>query len=125
MSPAFSSCSSLQYNEYDNALYLGNTNNPYVALITVKDRSITTCSMHFDTKVIGGWAFSYCRNLTDIIIPDSVTIIGYYAFYDCSKISEIRYNGTVSEWEAITKGSNWNRYVPATKVICSDGEVTL
>ena len=30
----------VEYNEYGNALYLGNENNPYVALIKAKDTSI-------------------------------------------------------------------------------------
>ena len=34
---AFSFCNSLNYNEYDNAYYLGNENNPYLALIKAKD----------------------------------------------------------------------------------------
>jgi hypothetical protein len=31
----------------------------------------------------------------------------------------------MEEWNNITKDYFWNHDVPATKVICSDGEVTL
>lgn len=40
------------------------------------------------TGEIGSCAFMYCRGVTDILLSDSVTGIGDYAFYDCS-ITEI------------------------------------
>ena len=38
---------------------------------------------------IGYEAFSDCRSLTSITIPDSVTSIGYEAFYNCSSLTSI------------------------------------
>ena len=38
---------------------------------------------------IGAYAFYGCTSLTEIIIPDSVTSIGSYAFYDCDGLTEI------------------------------------
>ena len=32
---------------------------------------------------IGSSAFAYCSELTSVTIPNSVTKIGYYAFYNC------------------------------------------
>ena len=74
---------------------------------------------------IGYYAFNGCSGLTSVTIPDSVTSISDSAFYQCTKLETITYNGTVAQWETITKGSSWNDSVPATKVTCSDGEVTL
>ncbi len=168
---AFDYCDNLQYNKYDNCLYLGNEYNPYLALIDLKSTSITSFTVNDKTKVIygkafnycwsltcitipdsvtyiGDYAFSYCSSLTSIVIPDSVTSIGSHAFYgcsaltsvtipssvtyidslafcDCSEMAEIKFDGTVEQWNAIRKSSNWNYNVPAEKVICSDGEVAL
>ncbi len=72
---AFGGCSSLQYNEYDNCLYLGNEENPYFALVEAKDTSIIEATIHSNTKVIADSAFSFCRSLISITIPNSVTSI--------------------------------------------------
>ena len=109
---AFSGCDNLQYNEYGNALYLGNDENPQVVLIKAKDKSITSVDIYDSTKVIyqsafsgctsltsvtipdgvtsiGGSAFSGCTSLTSVAIPDSVTSIGSYAFYGCTSLNSI------------------------------------
>ena len=38
---------------------------------------------------IGDWAFSNCKQLTDITIPDGVTNIGKGAFYDCPSLTAV------------------------------------
>ncbi len=76
-------CSNIKYNEYDNAYYLGNSENPYLALISVKSTDITTCEINKNTKIIAGYAFGDCKNLNEIIIPDGVRSIGEGAFSDC------------------------------------------
>ncbi len=41
------------------------------------------------TTEISAQAFSRCNNLSGLVIPESVRIIGDMAFWDCSKLSEI------------------------------------
>ena len=57
---------------------------------------------------LGEWAFSNCSGLTSIIIPDSVKSIGDRAFVWCSSLTDICYTSTESEWNAITKGADWD-----------------
>ncbi len=84
---AFDYCTNLQYNEYDNAHYLGNESNPYVVLIEAKSTDITSCDIHSDTKFIYGSAFFWCSSLTSITIPVGVTSIGDWAFSGCSGLT--------------------------------------
>ena len=74
---------------------------------------------------IGDLAFYSCRELTSIEIPNSVTTIGKSAFYSCRGLTSITFEGTTEQWNAISFGVNWHKNVPATEVVCSDGNVTL
>ena len=67
---------SIKYNEYDNALYLGNTDNPYLMLVGIKDKNISVCNVHPNTKIISDSAFSKCSSLVYISIPDSLVYVG-------------------------------------------------
>ena len=46
-------------------------------------------SIRKGVKVIGGWAFNFCRSLTNINIPNSVTNIGDSVFCACSSLFNI------------------------------------
>ncbi len=116
-SSAFGRCSSLQFNEYENGLYLGNRQNKYVVLVKTKNEDITSCTVNENTKVVYDSAFNYCSNLetvywnatactntdadsgnaifsncpklTSVIIGDKVTSIPAYAFSSCSGLTGI------------------------------------
>ena len=118
--------------------------------------------------MIGERAFYDCRNLVDVVIPDSVvsigkeafancfslnqlvlpncvseigeaafafcaldaitigcTSIGSNAFWGCEYLKSITFTGTQEQWSAVSLGENWNKDVPATGVVCTDGVATL
>ena len=82
-------CHNLKCNEYKGALYLGNEENPYVALIDVSDKNASTYEIHESTKIIGYSAFGGCKNLSSIEIPSQVVTIENRAFSTCEKLRTI------------------------------------
>ncbi len=140
---AFGGSGSIEYTEYDNGLYLGNKQNPHLALVKLKDNTDHSISIHKDTTVISEFALSVWRaydsseydkvddiyvedlakwcainmpvpnngiysgyrqsyNLyyndqlvTDLVIPDSVERINDYVFADCSSITSVTIGSSV------------------------------
>ena len=45
------------------------------------------------------------------------------AFYDCSSLTSLIFEGTKAEWNAITKYSDWNGNTGAYIVHCTDGDI--
>ena len=77
-------------------------------------------------KAIPSHAFRGCTELTSITIPDSVTSIGYNAFESCTGLTSIKFNGTIEQWNALSKVDGWKDSVPRScKVICTDGTISI
>ena len=69
---------------------------------------LTSINIPESVTSIGESAFNNCTSLTSITIPESVTSIGDEAFKYCSGLKTINYTGTEEQWNAISKGPNWN-----------------
>lgn len=87
--------------------------------------AIVTITLSSGLEVIGEGAFATLPSLKSIKIPATVTSIGKWGFNGCTQLATIEYEGTKSQWNAITKGEEWNLNVPATQVVCSNGTVAL
>ena len=68
-------------------------------------------------------AFSGCGELTIVVIPASVTEIGDMAFDGCTALTDILYPGTMAQWQAISKGNDWDGNTGAYTVHCTDGDL--
>lgn len=93
----FDGCQNLQYNEFDNAKYLGNAVNKHLVLVKASSTDITSCSIDVKCAFVLDKAFSGRSSLTSITIPDSVKSIGSCAFYNCTGLTSVTIgNGVTS-----------------------------
>ena len=86
---AFADCSTLATVNYNskNCTYMGGAD---ASAVFSDCTSFTTLNIGERVKSIPDFAFSECRNLTGtLIIPDSVTSIGFRSFYICRGLSSI------------------------------------
>jgi len=116
---AFRSCSSL------TSVVIGNSVTSIGGKAFEGCSSLTSVVIPDSVTSISWNAFYGCSSLTSVEIGDSVTSIGDEAFYKCSSLTSISFNGTIAQWNAIKKGSNWKSYVPAKEVVCRDGVVAI
>ena len=119
-SGAFTSCSSLASVTVPSSVVSLQYPFSGCSLLTTAGPIGSGCSYEFGwTESIPSGAFQHCSGLNSVIVPESVTSIGNYAFYGCSSLADVYFNGTMLQWNAITKGTNNN---PVTNAIlhCSD-----
>lgn len=69
--------------------------------------------------------FYRCVALTTMDIPQSVTRFGDNVFYGASALTSTNYNGTIEQFNSITKSSNWLSGASLATVHCTDGDITL
>ena len=55
-----------------------------------------TYSVPDTVKEIGDSAFSDCLSLTDVVIPQSTTLMGQYAFFGCQGLKSVQLGGVLS-----------------------------
>ena len=91
-SSVFDNCPNLEYNEYNNGKYLGNSTNSYVLLMDVVDTSVSDFAVNSGCKIINT-NFAGCSNLSNVTIPASVSFI-----YTKPNSKNIHYQGTLNQW---------------------------
>ena len=93
---AFSVCSSLQEfngkfaSEDGRCLIIDGVLNSFAPA------GLTEYTIPDSVTTIGDYAFYNCSSLTSITIPDSVTTIGGYAFYDCEGLNAVHITDLVT-----------------------------
>lgn len=117
-----------------------------MALVKVKTKFITSCSINKNTKIIGMYVFSTCSltsvaiptgassigestfsncsSLASVTIPESMTSIGENAFLYCISLTSITYNGTMEQWDAVAKHDSWDANTGDYTIHCTDGDIT-
>ncbi|MDE5592602.1 MAG: leucine-rich repeat domain-containing protein [Clostridiales bacterium] len=78
--------------------------------------------------VIDAFAFNNCTALTSVTIGNGVTYIGERAFQYCEQLTDVTYNGTKAQWNAVEKLTNengipWDYGTGNYTVHCTDGDI--
>jgi hypothetical protein len=78
--------------------------------------------------------FYECESLTDVTLGTGIQYLGEYTFYGCEKLSNIKYKGTMKQFNEIKKEDNWHElidplgpgaFIYIKTVQCSDGVIDL
>jgi hypothetical protein len=77
-------------NDYSNPLYYAHN------LYSDENTKITDLIIPNSVTSIGDYAFCDCSGLTSVTIPNSVTSIGDYAFRDCSGLTSVTIPNSVT-----------------------------
>lgn len=114
---AFYYCAKLENVEFgENTTYIGY--NAFQNCISLQNIVIPS-----SVTQIGESAFFECTSLHSITLPNSLDAIPGWLFYGCETLTEIHFEGTVEEWNALDKGYDWDAYTGEYTVYCTNGAV--
>lgn len=96
-------------------IYVGKFAYDYVG-----SRDVEQLQIKDGTIGITEQAFERLSRLKKIILPSTLKIIDKNAFYGCVSVTDIYFNGSDSDWEALDKVIGWNTSMPVhrTWVMC-------
>lgn len=74
-------------------------------------------------NAIASYAFSGVETLTEITIPIGIKSVGERAFYGCSRLERVIFNGTKDEWIKISSAAGSESDEGSVTVKCADGDL--
>lgn len=101
----------------------------------IEDYLLSRCtkleSVRVESGVLGSFMFVDCRSLSSLMISANCRTFGQNMLTYCESLKTITYEGTIAQWNAITKPTNWmtsdaknnyhNGYLQ--RINCVDGAV--
>lgn len=67
----------------------GNWNGPAVSKSLAGTLTVPSVLGGLPVTAIGDYGFQWCTNLTEVVIPDSVTDIGVESFWECTSLTNV------------------------------------
>lgn len=122
-SDAFKDCTGLE-TVYWNAIECTQTGASWKYIFSTCT-SLGTITLGDGVKSIPTAAFRECKALKTVNLPHSIVSIGNFALFDCALLTDIYYDGTVSEWNALAKGTRWDANIESYTIHCTDGDIEI
>ncbi|MCD8076347.1 MAG: leucine-rich repeat domain-containing protein [Lachnospiraceae bacterium] len=100
------------------------------SVISIGSRAFAMCaikSIELPQKLtaIEGWTFAYSDSLKEITIPSGVKSVGANAFFGCSGLTDVYYEGTAAQWAAVTISSEGNSALLNATIHCQSSSETV
>jgi len=73
----------------DHLQYLGGSSNPYIILTGCDDKSITSCVISDQTKIVGDYVFADCTKLKSVTLGANIRSIGAHSFENCGALDSV------------------------------------
>ena len=120
--------------EIDNKAFIGSQLTEITVPSTVTNmggRVFQACpalaTARYEAPTLAAYTFASCPSLSDVTLARTVTKICSHWMNYCDLLTEITYEGSLADWAAVEKESNWdgntgqNNPHGLDKVICTDG----
>ncbi len=114
---AFYKCLNLE------TVYLGSSISQIGSKAFFNCQSLTSITLPNTLETLGAEAFAYCAELKTVYICNSIDKLEYGVFKHCKNLTDIYFNGTIQEWNAISKSADWNFNTGNYIVHCTDGDM--
>ena len=85
------------FTKYENGYYLGTKTNPYLWLVDLEDKDISTLTINKDTKYLAPYSCAYTTKLKELIVPSNIEEIGYGAFYNSKALEKVTFEDGVKK----------------------------
>lgn len=115
------------YYGYKNKLDIPSTiaGYPVYSVVSLPKDRLIEVTLSEGIERLGNNVFDSSKTLEKIVLPQTINKIGNLAFNDCNLLRTIIFCGTVEQFNAIEKGTNWAKGILTTFVQCSNGRVNL
>lgn len=88
----------LYYNIVDgHAEIVRPSNNNYISGNLIIPSTVSNNGVNYTVSAIGAYSFQY-TSITSITLPNTITSVGYLAFYGCNNLTKTNYTGTITDW---------------------------
>ena len=120
---AFYDCTNLGTAEFAEGSKLEN-----IGISAFEATGITGIILPEGITVLSEYLFCNCNSLKEVSIPSTVGEIQNHAFYKCNNLETIYFDGTMSQWDAITGDGKPEKtpilrvYAPAGKTLSYNGK---